>query len=175
MANTYIQIGSTVTVGSGGAATIAFTSIPATYTDLKVVLSLKATGARAEDALLVRFNSDSTAANYTIRWIRGNGSAVTVGDGAGFAGGYVGEFNGGTSTTSTFTSEEIYVPNYAGTNKKSFSSDITQEANQTLAYAHLVAGLWSGTAAITNITFIDHNGNDFAQYSTASLYGIKSS
>jgi len=175
MANTYVQIGSTVTVGSGGASSISFSSIPATYTDLKVVTSLRATGSRGEDALLVRFNSDSTAANYTIRWIRGNGSAVTVGDGGGFAGGYVGEFNGGTSTTSTFTSEEIYVPNYAGTNKKSFSSDITQEANQAFAYAHLVAGLWSGTAAITDITFIDHNGNNFAEYSTASLYGIKSS
>jgi len=175
MANTFIQIGSTVTVGSGGAASISFSSIPATYTDLKVVTSLRATGSRGEDALLIRFNSDSTGGNYTIKWIRGNGSSATSGDGVGFAGGYVGEFNGGTSTTSTFTSQEIYIPNYTGGTQKSFSSYITQEANQTLAYAHLVAGLWSGTAAITDITFIDHNGNNFAQYSTASLYGIKNS
>jgi len=31
----------TVTVGSGGAANIEFTSIPQTYTDLVVVLSLR--------------------------------------------------------------------------------------------------------------------------------------
>ena len=37
MANTYVAI-ATVTVGSGGAASIDFTSIPATYTDLVVKL-----------------------------------------------------------------------------------------------------------------------------------------
>ena len=121
---------STVTVGSGGASSIAFTSIPATYTDLKIVISLRATGARTEDALLVRFNSDSTAANYTIKTLRGNGSAASSENiTSGYAGAYVGEFNGGTSTTSTFTSGEIYVPNYTSGNQKSFSQDIASEAN----------------------------------------------
>ena len=165
---------STVTVGSGGAATIAFTSIPATYTDLKVVTSFRATGARTEDALLIRFNSDSTAANYTIKTLRGNGSAASSENiTSGYTGAYVGEFNGGTSTTSTFTSGEIYVPNYTSGNQKSFSSDIGSEGNQTTAYLHLIAGKWSGTTSITDILFIDHNANNFAQYSSASLYGIK--
>lgn len=154
------------------ASSIEFTSIPAGYTDLKVVISPRATGSRGEDAMLIRFNSDSTAANYTIRWVRGNGSTATSGTGSGYAGGYIGEFNGGTSTTNTFTSQEIYVPNYTSGNQKSFSSDVTQEANQTLAYSHLVAGLWTGTAAITAITFVDHNSNYFSAYSTATLYGI---
>jgi hypothetical protein len=39
MANTYTLIASSVTVGSGGAANIEFTSIPATYTDLVSALS----------------------------------------------------------------------------------------------------------------------------------------
>ena len=99
---------STVTVGSGGAATISFSSIPATYTDLKVVASLRATGSRGEDAVLIRFNSDSTAANYTARTIRGNGSATSSEYlTSGFAGMYIGEFNGGTSTANSFTQVEI--------------------------------------------------------------------
>ena len=166
----------TVTVGSGGAASIAFTSIPQTYTDLKVVASLRATGSRGEDALLIRFNSDSTAVNYAVRTIRGNGSVVsTEYIASGFAGMYIGEFNGGASTASSFTSTEIYVPNYTSGNQKSISTDIAEEANQTLAYIHLIAGLWNGTAAVTTITFTDHNANNFAEYSSASLYGIKNS
>lgn len=157
---------------TASASTVTFSNIPSGYTDLKVVISSRATGSRGEDAMLIRFNSDSTAANYSIKWLRGNGSAVTTGDGAGFAGGYIGEFNGGTSTANTFTSQEIHIPNYTNGNQKSFLVDITQEANQTLAYAHLLAGLWSGTAAITTITFVDHNSNNFAIGSTATLYGI---
>jgi hypothetical protein len=42
MATTYEAI-ATVEVGSGGAATIAFTSIPGTYTDLKLVASTRDT------------------------------------------------------------------------------------------------------------------------------------
>lgn len=157
---------------TASASTITFSNIPSGYTDLKVVISSRATGSRGEDAMLIRFNSDSTTGNYLIKWLRGNGSAVTTGNGVGFAGGYIGEFNGGTSTTNTFTSQEVYIPNYTNGNQKSFSVDITQEANQTLAYAHILAGLWSGTAAITTITFVDHNSNNFAIDSTATLYGI---
>ncbi len=157
---------------TASASTVTFSNIPSGYTDLKVVISSRATGSRDTDAMLIRFNSDSTAGNYSIKWLRGNGSAVTTGDGVGYAGGYVGEFNGGTSTANTFTSQEAHIPNYTNGNQKSFSVDITQEANQTLAYAHILAGLWSGTAAITTITFVDHNSNNFAIGSTATLYGI---
>lgn len=157
---------------TASASTVTFSNIPSGYTDLKVVISTRATGSRDTDAMLVRFNSDSTAGNYSIRWLRGNGSSATSGDGAGYAGGYVGEFNGGTSTANTFTSQEIYIPNYVSSNQKSFSVDISEEANQTLAYSHLVAGLWTGTAAITSITLVDHNSNNFAIGSTATLYGI---
>ena len=104
--------------------------------------------------------------------MRGNGTSATSGDGAGYAGGYVGEFNGATSTSNTFTSQEIYIPNYRNSSAKSFSVDISEEANQTLAYNHLLAGLWTGTAAITTITLVDHNSNNFAISSTATLYGI---
>ena len=154
------------------ASTVTFSNIPSGYTDLKVVISSRATGSRSDDAMLIRFNSDSTAGNYSIKWLRGNGSSATSGDGTGYAGGYVGEFNGGASTSNTFTSQEIYIPNYRSSSAKSFSVDITEEANQTTVYAHLVAGLWTGTAAITTITLVDHNSNNFAISSTATLYGI---
>jgi hypothetical protein len=59
MANTYEAI-ATVEVGSGGAANIEFTSIPATYTDLKVVCSLRGTYAGITDDVNVYFNGTNT-------------------------------------------------------------------------------------------------------------------
>lgn len=157
---------------STSASTITFSSIPSGYTDLKIVVSGRATGSRADDSILIRFNSDSTTGNYSGKWLRGNGASATSGDSGGYAGAYSGEFNGGTSTANTFTSQEVYVPNYTGGTQKSFSIDVTEEANQTTVYAQLQAGLWSGTSAINSITFVDHNSNSFAQYTTVTIYGI---
>ena len=60
-------------------------------------------------------------------------------------------------------------------NNKSVSIDSVTESNDTsYGYQALVAGLWSNSAAITNITLTPETGN-YAQYSTATLYGIKNS
>jgi hypothetical protein len=72
-------------------------------------------------------------------------------------------------TASSFSSGEIYIPNYAGSTNKSYSIDSVTEQNATGALAELIAGLWSQTAAITQITLSSSN---FQQYSTAYLYGV---
>jgi len=76
------------------------------------------------------------------------------------------------TTASTFGNAEIYLPNYAGNTNKSASIDMVSEQNATSTYMGLVAPLWSNTAAITSITLTGASGN-LAQYSTATLYGIK--
>jgi hypothetical protein len=74
-------------------------------------------------------------------------------------------------TANTFSNGEIYIPNYAGSNYKSWSSDAVTENNATSADMSLVAGLTSITAAITSITIAGAAGN-LVQYSTAYLYGV---
>ena len=171
MANTYVKIAS-VTVGSGGAASIDFTSIPGTYTDLVVKLSSRSTtGTTAVGATL---NSD-TGSNYTERQLEGNGSGVSSASGT-YSSMRMGSSNGGTDTTSnTFASSELYIPNYAGSSNKSASTDAVTENNTSTAYANLRALLWNNTSAITSISIKNTNGNNFVQYSTATLYGIKNS
>lgn len=165
MANTYIQIAS-VAVGSGGAANIDFTSIPATFTDLLVKVSARVTGATDFNTLSIAFNGSTS--NFTSRILQGDGSSAVSASLTNFSGGV-----GGTLlTASTFNNVEIYIPNYAGSNYKSFSSDSVVENNATAARDTLIAGLWSITSAINQITF--SSSSNFAQYSTASLYGIKS-
>ena len=173
MATTFIKIAS-VTVGSGGASSIDFTSIPATYTDLQVLLSVRSstTGGNAWVGLKLRFNSSTSG--YTDRAVAGNGStafsfANTYGN---F--GFLGDVDMSDNTASTFGNTSLYCPNYAGSQFKSYSSDSVQENNATLAQADLVAGLWSNTSAITSINLTLNTGN-FVQHSTATLYGISKS
>lgn len=174
MANTYIQIGSAVTVGVAGATTIDFTSIPATYTDLVLKLTTRDTAVTANTgAVKATFNSSATS--YTNRNITGSGSAAASGS-VGTT--YIDAGLNGTmpttgNTASTFSNIEIYIPNYAGSTYKSVSVDAVGENNATAAYAGLVAGLWSNSAAITSISIAPTTL--FAQYSTAYLYGIKNS
>lgn len=169
MANTYEAI-ATVTVGSGGAATIDFTSIPGTYTDLLVKISGRNTSSGR--FINVTFNSDTTAANYEGRYIEGNGASASSAADQDQTVGYV---SVSSYTASTFGNSEFYIPNYANTSTyKSFSADGVMENNATTAFMGLFAGLWKSNSAITSIS-LALSSNNFAQYSTATLYGIKNS
>jgi len=170
MATTYVKIAS-VSVGSGGASTMDFTSIPSTYTDLVVKVSSRSTGA-GSPYLNLRFNGSTST--YTQRRIMGSGTAASSGTNGTANYLTVGFSDGSGHTANSFGSSEIYIPNYAGSTAKSTSTDSAEESNETGVYMTLYAGLWSGTAAINQITFYDEVAN-FAQYTTATLYGISKS
>ena len=170
MANTYEAI-ATVTVGAGGAANIEFTSIPGTYTDLVVKYSLRCTV--TETGTNLRING-SSASTYSWRDLRSDGSTASSVNATSQS-----EFLGGrmtlsTDTANTFSNNEIYIPNYAGSNNKSVSIETVTENNATTSLIALIAGIRANTDAITSLTWTPSSGN-FAQYSTATLYGIKNS
>jgi hypothetical protein len=77
------------------------------------------------------------------------------------------------ATANTFGNSSIYIPNYSGATNKSYSADGVNETNATQAFQELDASLWSNTASITQVTLSVENGN-FVQYSSATLYGVKS-
>lgn len=168
MPDTFIKIAS-VTVGSGGASGIDFTSIPSTYTDLVIKLSLRGTTASAVVGAAIAFNGSTSNFSYRLLYGTGSSALSLIASSGSF-----GDANASTSTASTFSNQEVYLPNYAGSNNKSFSVDAIQEDNTTTAYAELLAGLWSNTSAITSILIQPTSGN-WAQHSTATLYGIKNS
>ena len=155
-------------------ASIEFTNIPQGYTDLVIQLSARSTGnfggndSMSDDCWL-RFNSSSSG--YSARSLYGYGSGA--GSGNNSAQTYLKAFyiDGSGATASTFGNTSIYIPNYTSSNNKSVSGDSVSEHNATMAYMNLVAGLWANSSAITSITLTTANGN-FAQYSSATLYGI---
>ena len=166
MANTFVKI-STVTVGAGGSSTISFTSIPQTYTDLKIVISGRTDFAAVASNNSISFNGSATS--FSSKLLSGDGGSVAS---------YTRTDNlnvflipGSSATASVFGNSEIYIPNYTSANNKSFYCDSTTENNATSSYTQLHTGLWSNTAAITSVTLTSQNGN-FVQYSTATLYGV---
>jgi hypothetical protein len=166
MANTYTLIQS-VTVGSGGAASIEFGSIPQTYTDLMFVYSLRLS--TTNGGLRIRVNGATTS--LSTRLLYGNGTSALSGTDTT----YIGSANNSNQTASVFSNGNLYIPNYAGSTNKSFSVDTVDENNGTTAIAWLTAGLYSSSTAITSLAFFGDAAGNFVQYSSASLYGIKNS
>jgi hypothetical protein len=159
----------TVDVGLLGAASIDFTSIPSTFTDLCVKLSLRASTLDVNKDCYITLNGSTSS--FSGRYLQGNSTAA----GSFTLARYIGNVPDAGATTSTFSNGEIYIPNYAGSSNKSFSIDTVQENNSSTtgtALVQFIAGLWSNTAAITSLSVAPSAGT-FVQYSTATLYGIK--
>ena len=172
MAN--MELITSVTVGAGGAASVtlpATGTIPQTYTDLKLVWSVRTTYTNNVDTLLIRFNS-STSGYQSLQMIGfGSGSGYSEADPNGIAiVSYTG--NGSTTTANTFSNAELYIPNYTSTNSKSISTDGVWENNATAGWDAITAGYWSGTSPITNISIVSNNSANFVEGSTFYLYGI---
>jgi hypothetical protein len=170
MAANYVLLDK-ITVGSGGAASVTFSSIPQTYTDLVLLYSARsATSGAGWDDVNVGFNGQSANTSVTIRNLYGYGS--TIGSNS-FNGGSFGTIPKSANTASTFSTESIYIPNYRSSNFKSWSAD-TASLNNTSAdsIVSFPAGLWSNTAAITSITLSLASGTNIVQYSNFYLYGV---
>lgn len=158
-----------IEVGSGGAASITFTStatIPTDYTDLMLVYSARTDRASTDEVIYLSFNSETTG--FSSKYLDGNGSSAST---SGLAR-YAGNASAATATSDTFGSTTIYLPNYRSAANKSYSVDSVTENNATGAQQILIAGLRSDTDAIDTITLTPAFGNDFVQYSSFTLFGI---
>lgn len=164
-------------VGSGGVSNIDFTSIPGTYDDLLLVVSAQGQDiASPATSMLVQFNSD-TSTNYSetgLRGIQSSASSYRTLNNSYLVFTQVEAFVSGTNYP--FGSAQMYLPNYSGTTdyKQVFVDDtggIMGGAGDN--YLSLRAGLWRSTSAISSIR-VGRLGFSykFAQYSTATLYGI---
>ena len=181
MANTYVAIAKSVLVSDTAAVT--FSSIPATYTDLVVLCTVRGDATYTTNngtSMYMRINSSSTA-EYSLT--RLYGVSTTVGSdrvntaNADTALTIYGSVNQSTETANTFSNCEIYIPNYAGSTYKAVSDTAVVETNGVAGYKTAQAGIWLNTAAITSLTFT-YTYNAASKFLTGSsfyLYGIKSS
>ena len=168
MPSTYTLISSNVLTSS--AASVTFSAIPSTYTDL--VLRVSARSTVNNQYIRIAFNGNPTA---TTRIIYGDGASASSYTGTGAYLETSGN-NTSTSTANSFGSLEVYIPNYTSTVNKPasvFSATENNSAN-TAVFIEARAGLIQNTVAIDSMTITPASTN-FASGSSFYLYGIKNS
>ena len=164
MPSTYEPL-QTYTLGSA-AATIDFTSIPATYTDLRIVLLSKSVDNGVN--MNFRFNGDS-GTNYSYLYIRGDGSSASSFNQTGRSQGYFSD----NSSNTVFNLGTLDIFSYAGSTFKTTLATFADDRNGS-GYVFNTVSLWRSTSAITSVTLGPGNiSTNFAAGTTATLYGIK--
>lgn len=159
MALTYEPIATTTL--SGSQSTIDFTSISASYTDLKlVVVPITSTAA----TLRIGFNSD-TGTNYSRTQMDGDGTTATSGRSTS-----ANNIALGLTSATIPVLQTVDIFSYAGSTNKTtlgfFANDYNGSGN-----VRVNVGLWRSTSAITAINLTLNTGS-FSAGTTATLYGI---
>ena len=156
----------TVTVGSGGAANVEFTSIPSTFTHLQI-RGIARTG--TDQSVLVTFNNASST--YKNHYLEGTGTSAIAGaeTNSGIA-----LYSVSVSNANIFSAFVWDILDYANTNKNKVLRALNGFDRNGTGYVDLDSGLWVNTAAITTITITPTGSTTFQQYSHFALYGIKS-
>jgi hypothetical protein len=156
MATTYEPIATLTFTGTTSTGT--FSSIPATYTDLRIIF----TGTSTAQSLSIRFNGD-TGTNYSRTGLQGTGAVASS-----FRTSSASSINIATlNTTPLFVSPNVF--SYAGSTYKTILSEEARDQNGSGNVVRTV-GLWQDTAAITSITLFGASSHNIT--GTATLYGI---
>ena len=131
----------TVIVGAGGTSTVTFSSIPSTYTHLQVRSLVKFAASSFGN---IRFNGDTTAANYRSHVLQGNGTTASA----------------GTATTAAYYPYEgnvqwggyiLDILDYSNTNKYTTTRELGGYDNNGSGLIELSSNLWMNTSAINQI------------------------
>ena len=168
---TYTLISSNVL--SSSAASVTFSSIPASYTDLVLRWSARSDAADVDDYFSLRVNGITTSV-YSLTNLTGNGSAVASARLSSTSGRAYG-CSGGNATANTFGSGELYIPSYTASQNKPIGGFGANETNATAVFIGTVANLYRENTAISSVTLTILAGTNIVSGSSFYLYGIKNS
>jgi len=168
--NSYASI-ATTTVGGGGASSITFSSIPATYTHLQIRAIARSAGGSSEDEYRIRFNSD-TGSNYSWHYVLGNGSAASASAASTTERIQIRQMPT-TAQAAGFGGLVLDIFDYANTSKYKTTRALGGYDVNGSGTISLNSGLWQNTNAITSITIANERTVNFVEYSSFALYGIK--
>ena len=175
MPNTYELISSNIL--SASAASVTFSSIPGTYTDLVLRFSGRLDGGAGSGVAVIRLNSSALSMGTTYMYTNYSGTKAGGKDTASTTCG-LGYINDGGSTANTFSNSEVYIPNYAvsGTKKQATTFPGMEYISGAFNYGFAGSISIDTTTAITSIE-IDSvtGGTNFVSGCSFYLYGIKSS
>ena len=168
---TYTLISSNVLASS--TASVTFSAIPSTYTDLVVRTSTRGSQANANTNMFIKFNGDSSTL-YSWTYLQATGTSASSSRLSGDTQLRAEKTTSDNATANTFSSYELYLPSYTASQNKPVSTINAQENNTTANgdwYIDARANLYRSTTAISSIAFSLGSG-DFMSGSSFYLYGI---
>jgi hypothetical protein len=163
MPKTYEPI-QTQTLGAN-AASVTFSSIPQTYTDLVLQIVAGTNTGLTEPKIVL--NAD-TGSNYSNTSLSGTGSVASSSRRTNQTG-WLLDWAGGITTNVYQYNSTTHIQNYS--NSTTYKTAVTR-ANSTDYGPDAITFLWRSTAAITSVQLVPI-ANNFLAGSTFTLYGIK--
>lgn len=154
-----------------GTATVSFTSIPATYRDLVVIVRGRAAATAVASSIGLQFNGD-TGANYFRQRLTGNNATASAAIAVAVTSMDIGNILAATATANFASGTEITIYDYRGTTftKVAFSQMTYPETAAAAGqFVEIRSGGWNNTNAITQVDVIC--GSNFVSGSVVSLYG----
>lgn len=164
----------TVTVPSGGAASVTFASIPNTYKHLQIRVLVQTNYLDyRNDAIKVRYNADANTSNYYTHQLYGSGSSAGsqsyAADGV-----IVSYIASALSNTNMFGTAIIDVLDYTSTTKTKTTRSLAGWDGNGAGFAVLNSTGWFATpAAINTVQILPNAGTLLNQYSQFTLYGVR--
>ena len=162
----------TVTVGSGGASSIQFTSIPSTFAHLQIRIVSRDTRATTYNNVQLQLNSD-TGSNYAAHALYGDGSSAQVqaltGQTSASGGGASASNN---ATANIFGAGVVDILDYASSTKNTVVRSLVGVDLNGNGAAVIRSALWLSTSTVSSVTLFPQTSGAFAQHSTAALYGV---
>ena len=160
----------------GGANQVAFSNIPQTYTDLKIVVSARAASATdTAQGIYFQFNGDGSA-NYSGVTLRNASNVLNAYRSNGSNAFLEFDITNSANGTGHYSAVELYIPNYAGNVFKQAIGSSVKEDNATAGgytYNILRANLLKTNSPITIVTIgTNITAPNFAGGSTVTIYGI---
>ena len=161
----------TYTIGTGGAASINFTSIPSTYKHLQIRGLVRSTGSGTDIQIDYKLNSDA-GSNYTYHHLQGNGSSASAYGASAGTPGNTQRATGASATSNAFGSFVMDILDYQNTNKYKTIRTLGGYDLNGSGSIFMVSNAWLSTSAVSDILIYPDSGN-WAQYSQIALYGIR--
>ena len=157
----------TITVPSGGAASVTFAGIPSTYKHLQIRWLARGNRAgQASDGVNISFNGSAMTNGH---YLFADGGTPA----AGVQNNVTTQIPASTATASVFGAAVIDILDYANTNKNKtvrtlggFDANGSGQINYSSTFQN-------STLAVSSITLDDLNGTGFVEYSSFALYGVK--
>lgn len=160
-------------VASGSPSSITFSSIPATYANLRLVITARGDTAALQTSIAVQFNGD-TGNNYGHDYLLDAGGSVSGGSASSTGSAFIANLTAANSAANVPAIAECLIPAYANT---AFCKEV-QTRSFCLNHAAVTgqrqivytANIWNSTAAINAIKLLAAAGN-FVNGSIFELWG----